>query len=151
MKYFAKYLPVEGKITDGENVMFKIDGEWTEPCSFDSFIGAGIQAVMQGKLFLCTREIQLGDEVYYKGNKHIVIHKEENSDWLFIDPDPGPSIDPKELTKVIGEISPDSLGDVREGDEFDLEDLEKIVYDGTLHHVTWDSSPPVHYVRIRKT
>lgn len=116
MKYFTKHLPVEGEMKEGDKYLHE-DGSimnWTK-LTGDPKKWVGLQKV---KLFLCSRDIKMGDKVYYKGNIHRVIHKEEKSDWLFIDPDPGPSIDPKELTKVIGEISPDALSFVKEGMEF---------------------------------
>jgi hypothetical protein len=131
-KYFTIYLPTEGKITNGEIVMFKIDDKWTEPCSFDSFIGSDIQEVKQGKLFLCSRDIKVGDKFKGKtleeficsnitegdGNnyfpKETLIWTKDESDgnieyWR-----------PKsECFKVIGQISPNALSFVKEGDEFE--------------------------------
>lgn len=115
-KYFAKYLPVEGKITDPEMVMFKIDGKWTEPCEFESFVGNEIEEVKQGKLFLCSRDIQVGD-MCYKGNDYslaasIIPKHKEALEYLM----------KEDYHKVIGQISPNAQW-VKEGDEFDEEEL----------------------------
>ena len=109
MKYFAKYFPVEGRINDeGSNVMFFINGEWTEPCDFDSLLGAGIEKIAGGVLFLCSHDIQVGDEVNVHWNDGVVTKEvvEQSNHWLSTEL----------VYKVIGEIL--TLG-IKEGQEFD--------------------------------
>lgn len=67
-KYFTKYLPIDEEITDGTKVMFLINRKWTEPCDFDSFIGPQIEKVAQGKLFLCSTDIRVGDKFIHNTN-----------------------------------------------------------------------------------
>jgi hypothetical protein len=62
--YFLKYLPVYGEITDPDHVIFKIGFRWTDAVSFDSFLGPDIREALQGKLFLCTRDLKLGDKTF---------------------------------------------------------------------------------------
>ena len=53
MKFITKYLPVTNRINEkGTNAMFLINGEWTKPCDFDTYIGPDIQAVAGAVLFL---------------------------------------------------------------------------------------------------
>jgi hypothetical protein len=132
-QYFAKYLPVEGKIIDEEMVMFKIDDTWTEPCSFDSYLGSNIQEVKQGKLFLCSEDIKLNDTYYHDSfcpypdgeiadtntkvmNAHMMITNE------------GPDYEGDTSFKVIGEISSDALSFVKEGDKFDEDEISIVKF-----------------------
>lgn len=111
-KYFAKYLPVEGEIGDGD------------PITYIGFDGISIRHNKRGrealvkngihlqkmKLFLCSRDTYYGE------------------------PPIGNYIDSKivgigtvEATKIIGEISPEATW-VKEGDEFDEDELDPYLY-----------------------
>ena len=71
MKYITKYIPVSNRINEeGTNVMFLINGEWTKPSDFDSFLGPDIQSVAGGVLYLCSDEstpIELADQSLDEG------------------------------------------------------------------------------------
>jgi hypothetical protein len=71
MKFVTKYIPVPNRINEkGTNVMFLINGEWTEPCDFDSYLGPDIQAVAGGVLFLVNEEsepIELANQNLQEG------------------------------------------------------------------------------------
>lgn len=137
--YFAKYLPAEGKITDATKVMFKINDEWTEPCDFDSFIGPDIQKVAQGKLFICSRDMKIGGGIYvpdspltdmHKGNIGVVsdINVANQVVHYTIDCLIGGVIHSgifmkENPFKIIGMVFSEDTW-VKEGDEFDKEDLE---------------------------
>lgn len=99
-KYFAKYLPVEG----GFKRVVKNDQ------------GIPIDYHQEVKLFLCSRDIQVGDKIWDKiGEIYIEVnnkkalelyYKYNNGNWI----------------KVIGPISPQALW-VKEGDKFDENQL----------------------------
>lgn len=150
--YFAKYLPVEGEIKE-DNAYFigktlhlsagnlnkpplrlmlkkhpevKTYGEWLN------------KVAKKAKLFLCSADIQVGDKkvclIYPHRTSHPFSLREH--EWVaevkfehqlkFLTGlrDNGAG---NELFKVIGEISPDALNYVKEGDEFDEDQV--IMYD----------------------
>lgn len=113
--YFTKYFPTKGRINkEGTNVMFKIGGKWTEPCDFDSFIGPAIQEVAGGVLFLCSKDIKVGDIV------DELLNTGEYEKFEIHTPN---DVNLERQFKVIGEISPDALSFVKEGDEFEHDEL----------------------------
>ena len=129
-KYFAKYQPIHDRINEeGTNVMFKIDGEWTEPCNFDSFLGLEIEKIAGGVLIICSRDIQVGDKVIHNNPINKVLY---NTELTVSEILPSGSYRMKEggiffnseLIKVVGEISEDASW-VKEGDEFDQEEIEE--------------------------
>lgn len=128
-KYYAKYRPVSGRINDvGDNVMFKINNEWTEPCDFDSFLGSGIQEVAGGVLYLCSKDIQVGDKVIHNNPINQVKYgseltiKEILPSGCYSVEEGGVYVN-EELIKYVYEISPKSIW-IKQGDEFDEEDIE---------------------------
>ncbi len=123
--YFAKYLPVEGEIKEGD---LYISHFHKQPAVMDK-INIWSFPLQKVKLFLCSRDIQVGDKVItpYPTNSENIIN--ENNLQYF-----------KELTiiplnkvsnegvwlgayKVVGEISPETLSYVKEGQEFDEDDF----------------------------
>lgn len=132
-KYFTKYLPVEGEIKESPHIWFN-DKVWVHQPILSNYrdktfvipLGEkqGIHALLSdckpAKLFLCTRNIQVGDELTsIKGSLKGRVEDEvqlrdihENGIWF----------------KVIGEISPDALSYVKEGDEVNKKDLILIEY-----------------------
>ena len=119
-QYFAKYLPVEGEIKMGDKF-------------FEEGLGIGTRRNKEGlydfqkvKLFLCSRDIQVGDEVQlYKsgfelGDK-VKITSESNLEIAKM----GMGF------KVIGEISSEATW-VKEGDEFDETELGVCPKEGFL-------------------
>jgi len=120
--YFAKYLPVEGKVEMG-----------------DKFIDTGVMDMIgtrankkgeynfqKVKLFLCSRDIQVGDTIYNKFNDVGIVSEfnTKTTFWL-----KGESIigiarhSTGNWYKIIGEISPYAIW-VKEGDEFDEDQIE---------------------------
>ena len=148
-KYCAKYLPVECKGDDGckwqwNNNINNTGWEDIAPSDMDAVIAHGLHPQPEFrklKLFLCSRDIKLGD-VYYTDdpnwdNKTLLRHTN-------VDIEQGT---PKmELSyKVIGEISPDATW-VKEGDEFDNDELFMIIYyiygeTGSGAHTGWVQNP----------
>lgn len=125
-KYFAKYLPVEGKIKEGEpylnkGVLFFADpvfDEGNNPNNSNPRI-TNKKAV----LFLCSREIQVGDEITWigtGGSPQTPFGTKMKHDTPLTS-----GIMHENWIKVIGEISPEATW-VKEGDEFDLKDFNPI-------------------------
>lgn len=128
--YFAKYLPVEGEIKEGSIILLDngtpvIVG----PAGIDLFTGHSIV-----KLFLCSRDIQVGDKI--KDENDLTVEYELNNiSYLNLYKE-------KELNyhfKVIGEISPDATW-VKEGDEFQKDEI-KLLYksEDNYHLLPYDS------------
>jgi hypothetical protein len=123
MKYFAKYIPIEGKIKEGDYIkdesgIHHVTAKGSK-VQYDAINKANhIQKV---KLFLCSRDIQVGDRVHgtiLKGNNVYVSDKEDG--YSLKDDIHRISLEEAQIMdayKVIGEISPDALW-VKEGDEF---------------------------------
>lgn len=61
-KYFAKYLPVDGEVKDGDHALNNAG------CVYLSLVGNDdTKAHQKMKLFLCSRDIQVGDKKVYSG------------------------------------------------------------------------------------
>lgn len=108
MKYFAKYLPIEGELTkncvaiDNKNIVQHIGDNPVLP----ELKKAGWKLA---KLFLCSRNIQAGDEYYTNSFQKYKTPLEPDEDFFKYN---------NERFKVIGEISPEATW-VNEGDEFE--------------------------------
>ncbi len=123
--YFCKYLPVEGEIKDGGKYWNR---QWQKA---DDVVGDIHVKVLQNgnfqpaKLFLCSRDIQVGDKVTVEG-----FHSEA---WFSIVATLSYITESNQVCleealkrssyKVIGEISPEATW-VKEGDEFEEKQLE---------------------------
>lgn len=139
--YFVKYLPVKGEIEEGElceshQTIFSnnhskqyIKESWHEIVTYSKH---GIKTssrydtieLQKVKLFLCSRDIQIGDKVMqlhpnskvkqpiYPEGEYIL---EKYTESTF---------------KVIGKISPGATW-IKEGDEFDREDVQSL-YKGKI-------------------
>lgn len=131
--YFAKYLPVEGEIKEGDWYIPKSSKLILQSLMTEVSYGVPIAGIIMNttkqlshtfhseplqkvKLFLCSRDIKVGDIVKdslfnehlvtdnYMGNKH-----QWEGNWF----------------KVIGEVSPEAKW-VKEGDEFGEDELMAI-------------------------
>lgn len=129
-QYFAKYLPVEGEIKKGDYV--KCNG--AQGIVTDTW---GSITVLEKdgeehnwrsdipklhKLFLCSRDIQDNEEFYFSPNPIYYSDKKQTMRKLERKLLAENSVLPKFVYKVIGEISPEAVW-VKEGDEFDIEDV----------------------------
>lgn len=122
--YFAKYLPVEGEIKEGVYYKSKkyphlkakvATANWSKQI-------LDFYDVQKVKLFLCSRDIQVGDKVFIIGHtlqeplKIISIKNGmvsfDTTYYIILDQPV------QDCFKVIGEISPDATW-VKEGDTFD--------------------------------
>lgn len=130
--YFAKHIPVEGEINIGDRFFerngvlhpFPLIGEEehaTHELEFSKAAGDKL-----AKLFLCSRDIQVGDKAFWHG--HLKWYSEDAlAELLSIDRTRLQTLGKNklweqeqtrdELIKVIGEISPEAIW-VKEGDEF---------------------------------
>lgn len=128
-KYFAKYLPVEGEINIGDKYFTKRGVLHSCGIKPNSEMLNPEESLKKAKLFLCSRDTQVGDKVKWS---------EHNPDkpWLTqfgtettimnlggLEPHPA-------WVKVIGEISPEATW-VKEGDEFDENQLQ------IKYHITY--------------
>lgn len=144
LKYFTKFFPVEGEMTcSGEcKTKFKFTDKLAKEC-----INCGGLLIQHNKLFLCSRDIQIGDKVksfnypeQYEGelvnlrtSKKLVGAKDHSEIYHLADiqyPNDSHCITAaiSNFFKVIGEISPEAKW-VKEGDEFDEEQLGWLVWD----------------------
>jgi hypothetical protein len=110
MMPFAKWIPVDEEIVDGDFWIYKGYAMSPVQQKEDPFPQDSGQKVRQKvKLFLCTRDFSVGDIIMEDGN---FIPFE----WTRMMDSSLPFGD--ELFKVLGEISPKALIYVREGQEF---------------------------------
>lgn len=149
--YFTKYLPVEGEMKEGDK--YKCAGsEEVRTCKStyreDAETGKGERfldttlwsmSLQKVELFLCSADIQPNDKKLwvYDQVDHIwienpeevfclsvdegkIIMKSEELGLLSVPLEPG-----TEVIKVLGEISPEALTFVKEGDEFDENEVKK--------------------------
>lgn len=131
--YFTKYIQVEGEIKEGDVNYNPSAGEYgIFMPSGKSIYNPNSDGCYKVKLFLCSRDIQIDDQVVPLGNtkkwkildiytdnqQRLIATIKESSlkqYWeCFVD----------NLTKPIGEISPEALGYVKEGDEFDEDKIK---------------------------
>lgn len=123
--FFSKYLPVEGEIKIGDRACRTLGKKTTISDCLDDEHGKWLRlkGYQKGKLFLCSRDVQVGDEtvcIYRDGDTtkigyHLIYDGEMPRDeWIkhisFVDT--------RYDFKVIGEISPSAVW-VKEGDVFD--------------------------------
>jgi hypothetical protein len=139
-QFFAEWLPVEGdsdyvqcwgkavckRSKSNSAIYHLIDNAEGAPPITDFEVKTIPQGFKHVKLFLCSRDIQVGDECHYRGFKGKVgrsIHGKQV--WVLDDSEGNHLIyadDLDSLFKVVGEISQEATW-VKEGDEFDREDL----------------------------
>jgi hypothetical protein len=123
IKYFVKYPPVEGEIEKHDYWQAK-SGDIIPAGSGERILHhANEVGCKKVKLFLCSRDIQVGDEV-------------QNGDGeLCKIPNEADLRNAKEhgFFKILGEISPEATW-VKEGDDFDEEEIE--FWDKTEDHPT---------------
>jgi hypothetical protein len=123
MKYFAKYLPVEGKIETGDLYMNHKMGNIILPRSYGNK-DESYEGFQKVKLFLCSRDIQVGDTVINPDTLLKEVYSEEDRQYYASFNGKSPYF------KVIGEISPEATW-VQEGMEFREEDVKR-------HHICYD-------------
>lgn len=129
MKYFTKYLKVEGKATVNGCNQCEI-GEVIK-IREDNYRYLGNNEFEKVKLFLCTRDIQVGDEIVCDEDisKKAVVESLTSSGLIRL------RVNKEFYTevqnscfKVIGELSKDAIW-ITEGMEFEEEDINRQFYD----------------------
>ena len=130
MKYFAKYLSVEGEIEEGDywthsglqaRKIIDIDKkvnlkEYPEVKTKRDYLK--LKNAKLCKLFLCSRDIQIGDWITNINRQETHVDEELLSTI-------NKGLLPEDF-KVIGEISPEAIW-VKEGDEFDEDDVRFMI------------------------
>lgn len=102
--YFTIYLPIEGEIKEGD-LFFN---EKSSSKKIQIFKKGGSRHFKKAKLFLCSREVP------------------DNWDNPHVDYWDGTPEDKR--YRVIGEISPEALSYIKEGDEFDKDEIVPIYW-----------------------
>lgn len=126
-KYFAKYLPTEGEIVD---YFVAPDGQLGLMYNgLKEFAGMKeyLANCKPAKLFLCSRDIQVGDNVTFfdEVNKRdeLVVESLHEGGGVLKKPTVTVVAPNSQIFKVMGLISPQALW-VKEGDEFEEEDWD---------------------------
>lgn len=127
-QYFAKYLPVEGKIKEPNIEEYREDSDFPHKYIKDMEIYEEEKGDQQ--LFLCSRDIKVGDKVYYPARDayfevKTVIPKTGYVSIKIPGMKDGWGVMEDERFKVIGLISPEATW-VKEGDEFDEDEWGNI-------------------------
>jgi len=143
--YFAKLVPVEGPIKAGDKYIL---GKSLGLAAYGKgYIGTAVidftpeaqrdQEAKILKLFLCSRDIKVGDKAKWsKSDPWGVISeiggsRENGDDYIVIkDYENGQKLNPNDCTfessyKIIGPISPEATW-VKEGDEFDENEVREV-------------------------
>ena len=148
-QYFAKYLPVEGEIKEGDMMLliephpsgqlrkchYIVNNGIYDQLMIDAKEDKGWgfckrDEVKKAKLFLCSRDKQVGDKVINPESLEQVdftiadkTHFNGNYEGCILVENPHGTYDSEKIYKVVGEISPEATW-VKEGDEFDEEEIE---------------------------
>lgn len=139
MRYFAKYLPVEGEIK--EQMVLATDTNAIFHMHEKDYEGAklanSLHLYKKVQLFLCSRDIRVGDTNVHTGilvhdNEEIVKEVKDESQLRFMQ---GVAEANKVvLFKVLGPISPDATW-VKEGDDILSKNVHRGVY--KMGHKGW--------------
>lgn len=120
-KYFTKYLPVEGEVQEGGKFLHTKTGLIETAIHVH---GPHTHPHKPVKLFLCSRDIQVGDKYFntdYNLYRTALKFAATSPDLVYFDE--STVFDYREdCIKVVGEVSPDAVW-VTEGMEFDETDL----------------------------
>lgn len=130
-KYFTKYLPVEEEIKNNttvykEGLGYGVVVEYRRPKEIyvrfndepdEDVVDYDDVELKVVKLFLCSRDIQVGDK-YLTAPDYTKERICEDNSYSF-----------EHCLKVIGKVSPEAVW-VTEGMEFEEEDVQVICYDG---------------------
>lgn len=154
MKYFAKWIPVEGEIEKGDYFQIEKDSVgMVTSIEGNKFSAVGITGFFATKksstnhvvnlrqkmvLFLCTRDIKVGEDFVHIERGEGVFTVADELDLQVMEG----WKNMKKVYKVIGLISSEAKW-IREGDEFDEERIQ-ITCNKTLTEWLW-MMPPTNY------
>lgn len=152
--YFTKYLPVEGEMTcSGEcKSQFKFAHKPAKEC-----INCGGLLTQDNKLFLCSRDIQVGDDIQHTSGENGVCDEIIGDALHFSGDIEGHYSSINQWFKVIGKISPDAVW-VTEGMEFDDDEIgffiaeifdEESENDSIIDYKTWSKTEGIKYIGIK--
>ncbi len=145
-QYFVKLIQAEGDIKVGDYVKEGLSPSFHRVMEHSdiAFINSKNSPFQKFKAFICSRDIQVGDKiyVYYDSKSH-----RWNNGFYFVTSvkdrieaykegtpkDNISSIHKDNPIKIVGEISPDAIW-VKEGDEFNEDELEKTDEFSGLYH-----------------
>lgn len=126
-KYFVKALPEKGEIKKGEPYKHEtLQGEVRFATADWSKETLKLYSSTKVKLFLCSRDIQSGDEITYIDGLKRKIHLKNFVKAIRLAYKDNPFGGTGHY-KVVGEISPEALSYVKEGDEYDEDETKKAV------------------------
>ena len=147
-KYFAKYLSVEEERKIGDYVRHKVSGDIGIITKISDESKYQDEEIEKVKLFLCSKDIQEGDEVQDQdGYKYLI----DNKRIKLLNSSEG-HLHGK-VFKLIAEISPNAVW-VEEGDEFYEKELEfvllnkkfpseNIYFENIMHNTEWCKLNPI--------
>jgi hypothetical protein len=135
-QYFTKYLPVEGEIQDGDKaldsnilsdnkiVTISINQYGTASDGRGTYSTGGFKKLKKVKLFLCSRDIQVGDTIkatmgLASSDRDQIVEDIHDTWYDCTDHD----VLKQYAYKVVGEISPAAIW-IKEGDQLAEEDLQ---------------------------
>lgn len=153
-RYFTKYIPVEGEVKEGDICYFTQFKEFGtakmisgELCfvsfpqegkgSLTSPISRNLDDKRPYKLFLCSRDIQVGDDIQHTSGENGVCDEIIGDALHFSGDIEGHYSSINQWFKVIGEISSDAVW-VSEGIEFDEDEIQP-----TTHIYGWEDEEGV--------
>lgn len=146
--YFAKLLPTKGEIGRGDKYLHP--NGCIQQLAKDVSLSLLPEINKKGKLiklFLCSRDIQVGDKFHRKYTKGTGYTPEmecigkDTTNTIFYSQGINDEIyNARDLCfKVIGEISPEATW-VKEGDEFDEEEWQNVRYADGCTYVDYDKN-----------
>ena len=128
MKYFTKYLPVEGEIKPDDLYFQTYKEGQVGKANKDDYSNGAYKDKQKVKLFLCSRDIAVGDKIRYEAipDKEWIVneHGKERDGFQNLNHAKGCF-----GFKVIGEVSPE-VRFVKEGDEFSDDEVAFIYEPG---------------------
>jgi len=136
-KYFVRYLPVDGEVKEGDrwsgvsnDVRFTSPYRWNHTDDKDDLLDPEVSDVKPVKLFLCTVDIQVGDDIkkdyggttrdskVFKQRNDTLVKLEGYYDWHDLS-----KLGEKGFYKIVGVVSPNATW-VKPLDEFEEEEIK---------------------------
>lgn len=166
MKYFTKYLPVEGEINEGDKFLDHTDNLIKDahiPEIYNNPHVPYFDGYKKVKLFLCSRDVQKTDKEIYvhkpdgsevtKVELIDIISDKENTVVMFKWGEQTPGTLIQNTFKKIGEISPGAKW-VKEGNEFDEDEVFATLIgtmnnEGKFVYLLKQEDIDFHYIQVK--